>query len=100
MLCATAPEETMEDSADEQHAVQAPLDYVMQNLQCRVGNRAIEASPFHLSGCGLAFMGGPGMWNKTAAAVVAALTEDDVAQITHLQTLKPLWDRFDDKHSR
>ena len=97
MSPAAAVDEMMEESS-EQHLVLAPWDYVMQNLQCRLGNprnRCYANAPFRLWAWAGNFMEGPGLWNKTAAAV-QAMTEDDVVQITHLHTLRALWEMFDD----
>ena len=81
-------------------AVKTPLDYVIQNLQCRTGNyrnRCFANAPFRLWSWAGSFMGGPQLWNKTGAAVHAALQDDGVVNITSLPTLRPLWQQFDDQ---
>ena len=84
---------------DEQHKVQAPLDYVVQNLQYRLGsprNRCYANSPYRLWTWAGSFLGGPALWSNTTDAVMTTMTDDEVVQITHLKTLRPLWGRFDD----
>ena len=79
---------------------QAPLDYVVQNLQYRLGNprnRCYANSPYRLWTWAGSFLGGPALWRKTTDAVMTTMTGDEVVQITHLQTLKPLWERIDNK---
>lgn len=90
-------DEALEDRV--QHTEQAPLDSVLQNLQCRLGNprnRCFANAPFWLWAWTGSFLSGPKLWNRTTAAVLAALTDDEVVQITKLQTLDELWRRFDD----
>ena len=84
---------------EKQHKVQAPLDYVVQNLQYRLGNprnRCYANSPYRLWTWAGSFLGGPALWCKTTDAVMTTLTDDEVVQITHLKALRPLWERFDD----
>ena len=91
------PEEVMADvemaetpTAAEEHMVQSPLDYVLQNLQIRLGNprnRCFANAPFRLWSWAGSFLEGPKMWNRTTAAVMAALTDDEVVQITDLPNL-------------
>ena len=55
-------------------ATKSPLDYVIQNLQCRTGNyrnRRFANAPFRLWSWAGSFLGGPQLWNKTGAAVHA-----------------------------
>ena len=77
---------------------QSTLDYVIQNLQCRTGNyrnRCFANAPFRLWAG--SFLGGPQLWNRTAAAVIAALKDDGVVNITRLPTLQQLWQTFDEQ---
>ena len=90
---------SMGHEIEEQHTVQAPLDYVVQNLQYRLGNprnRCYANSPYRLWTWAGSFLGGPALWRKTTDAVMTTMTDDEVVQITHLKTLQPLWERFDD----
>lgn len=79
----------------------SPLDYVAQNLQCRLGNprnRCFDNSAFRLWAWAGSFLEGPKLWNKTStAAVVAALGEDDIVHLPNLEGLGPLWRKFDDQ---
>lgn len=51
-------------------------------------------------------MHGPALWNRTAAAVMAAITDNEVVNITKLETMTPIWQKFneevqdDDSHFR
>ena len=102
-------DETMEPAQEEDDpqpvvtptmAAQSPLDYVVQNLQCRTGNyrnRCFANAPFRLWSWAGSFMGGPQLWNKTGAAVHAALQDEGVVNITSLPTLRTLWQQFDDQ---
>ena len=95
----SAPEEEILSQEAQQHMEQMPLDYVLQNLQCRLGNprnRCFANAPFRLWAWAGSFLFGPTMWKHTASAVLSALRDEDVVQITKLQTLKPLWSKFDD----
>ena len=81
-------------------SVQSPLDYVIQNLQCRTGNyrnRCFANAPFRLWSWAGSFLGGPQLWNRTGAAVIAALKDDGVVNITKLPTLQKLWQTFDEQ---
>lgn len=72
---------------EQDFETQSPLDYVVQNLQCRTGNprnRCFANAPFRLWAWAGSFQGGPRLWNKTTAAVVAALKDDGVVNITSL----------------
>ena len=83
-------------SEEQEHRVQTSLDYVVQNLQSRLGNyrnRCFANGPFRLWAWAGSFLQGPQLWQRTTAAVMAAL---DVVNITTLATLKPLWKQFDD----
>ena len=94
-----APEDEMFSQDALQHMEQMPLDYVLQSLQCRLGNprnRCFANAPFRLWACAGSFLAGTTMWNQTASAVLAALRDEDVVQITKLQTLKPMWSKFDE----
>ena len=76
------------------------LDYVVQNLQCRLGNprnRCYANSAFRLWAWAGSFMEGPQLWQRTSSAVLEALANDEVVQLTTLQGLRPLWDKFDDE---
>ena len=77
----------------------SPLDYVIQNLQCRLGNprnRCFANSAFRLWAWAGSFMEGPRLWSRTASAVKEALLSDDVVQLTTLAGLQSLWTKFDD----
>ena len=79
---------------------QTTLDYVLQNLQCRTGNyrnRCFANAPFRLWSWAGSFLGGPQLWNQTGAAVIAALKDDGVVNITKLPTLRQLWQTFDEQ---
>ena len=92
-----------EDNATPSTATGGPmssLDYVVQNLQCRLGNprnRCYANSAFRLWSWAGSFMEGPKLWQQTAAAVTEALAQDEVVHLTKLQGLRPLWDKFDDE---
>ena len=109
-FCGGANDQIHEVMADEEMAgtstdavenmVQSPLDYVLQNLQIRLGNprnRCFANAPFRLWSWAGSFLDGPKMWNRTTAAVMAALTDDEVVQITDLPPLTQLWKKFDDR---
>lgn len=89
-------------SEEPEHQIQTSLDYVVQNfLQSRLGNyrnRCFANGPFRLrlwAWVG-SFLQGPQLWNKTTAAVTAALGDNEAVNITTLATLRPLWSKFDD----
>ena len=95
----SAPEDAKIFQEEPQHGDRTSLDFVLQNLQCRLGNprnRCFANAPFRLWAWAGSFLAGPKMWNLTAAALHAALSDDDVVQITKLPTMKPLWSKFDD----
>ena len=76
------------------------LDFVMQNLQSRLGNprnRCYANSAFRLWAWAGSFMGGAKLWNQTNAAVMAALTTDDLVHLPALEGLAPLWTQFNDQ---
>ena len=99
---ATAPSDD-EVTSPQMVGVQGPLsslDYVVQNLQRRLGNprnRCYANSAFRLWSWAGSFMEGPKLWNRTAQAVAEALNKDDVVQLTQLDGLRPLWAKFDDE---
>ena len=92
-----------EETSPQMVGVQGPLsslDYVVQNLQCRLGNptnRCYANSAFRLWSWAGSFMEGPKLWNRTAQAVAEALDKDEVVQLTQLDGLRPLWTKFDDE---
>ena len=93
-----APMEVDQHGEDRQVA-QCPLDYVLQNLHCRLGNprnRCYANAPFRLWAWSGSFLAGPKMWNHTAKAVQAALADEEIVQLPQLQPLKPLWQKFDE----
>ena len=95
-----ADDETMILVEDPPSSGQSTLDYVLQNLQCRTGNyrnRCFANAPFRLWSWAGSFLGGPQLWNRTGAAVIAALKDDGVVNITRLPTLQQLWQTFDDQ---
>lgn len=90
-------DETMTQASEREEPLE-PGDYVLQNFQCRLGNprnRCYANSPFRLWAGSV--LSGPQMWNKTASAVMAALSDNETVQITSLSTLQTLWNRFDDR---
>ena len=75
------------------------LDYVVQNLQCRLGNyrnRCFANGPFRLWAWAGSFMQGKELWQGTTSAVTTALGDDGVVNITTLETLAPLWETFNE----
>ena len=75
------------------------LDFVVQNLQCRLGNyrnRCFANGPFRLWAWAGSFMSGPSLWSNTTAAVKEALGDVGVVNITTLETLAPLWETFNE----
>lgn len=42
-------------------------------------------------------MGGTKLWKHTSRAAQAALSEEDVVDITHLASLRPLWEVYSDQ---
>ena len=76
--------------------------WIMYSKICRLDWEILEIAvlQMHLSayGHGLAASWmAQKMWNRTTAAVMAALTDDEVVQITDLPTLTKLWTKFDDR---
>ena len=75
------------------------LDYVAQNLQCRLGNprnRCYANSAFRLWAWAGSFMGGEKLWRLTTPAVQGALNSDDAVHLPALPGLESLWNKFDD----
>ena len=72
------------------------LDYVVQNLQCRLGNYCFANGPFRLWAWAGSFMQGKELWQGTTSAVTTALEDDGVVNITTLETLAPLWETFNE----
>ena len=75
------------------------LDFVVQNLQCRLGNcrnRCFANGPFRLWAWAGSFMQGEELWQDTTPAVTTALRDDGVVNITTLETLAPLWETFNE----
>lgn len=87
------------DEGPEKPVAQSTMDYVLQNLHCRLGNpqnRCYANAPFRLWAWAGSFLSGSKMWNKTAAAVTAALADDEIVHLPQLQSLHTLWEKFDD----
>ena len=58
---------------DTQHKAQAPLDYVLQNLQYRLGNPRKFTIPLVDM-----VMGGSALWRNTTDAVMTTLMDEGV----------------------
>lgn len=75
------------------------LAYFAQNLQRRLGNprnRCFANSPLRLWSWAGVFISSTKLWKRTSGAAQAALAEEEAVDITHLASLRPLWNEFDD----
>lgn len=86
-------DQSPENSEDLQ--VQTSLDYVCRIYNYR--NRCFANGPFRLWAWVGSFLQGPKLWTKTTAAVTAALGDNEVVNITTLETLTPLWQKFNER---
>ena len=97
----TAPVFEADDETQNTESLQGQsvLDFVLQNLQCKLGNpknRCYANAPFRLWMWTGSFLSGPEMWHCTAKAVHATFQADDVVNLTELTDLSSLWQKFDD----
>ena len=89
-----------ENQPIEQLQGQSALDYVLQNLPCKLGNpknRCYAKAPFRLWMWTGSFLAGPQLWHHAAMAVNATFQAEDVVHLTEMTTPHPLWRKFDDK---
>ena len=98
---ATTPDFEADDESQTTDSLQgqSALDFVLQNLQCKLGNpknRCYANAPFRLWMWTGSFLSGPEMWHCTAKEVQATFQADEVVNLTELTALRSLWQKFDD----